>query len=147
LQVYFPELLAPLLRSLIHITSGDFSHPNDEPIVVISYMIRSMTKEAPFWSAFGLWFRFYPVSYLPPTKPSDSTRDLDDSEEEGEWRRFGSEQDDQVFVFVAKRRPASHSWEVPEDDRELLSGVGANGTKVPKSDDTFESLLLLSMDR
>lgn len=100
-----------------------------------------MTKEAPFWSAFGLWFSFYPVSYLPPATSSD------DAEEEGpEWRRFGSEQEDRVFVFVAKRRSESHSWVVPEDDQDLLHGVGANGTDIPKSDDTFESLLLLSVD-
>ncbi|KAJ3525036.1 hypothetical protein NMY22_g10740 [Coprinellus aureogranulatus] len=108
-----------------------------------------MTKEAPFWSAFGLWFSFYPVSCLPPPSPAGDgvEEEEEEEEEEGrEWRRFGSEQEDQVFVFIAKRRPESHSWTVPDDDKQLLQGVGANGTNVPKSDDTFESLLLLSMD-
>lgn len=100
-----------------------------------------MTKEAPFWSAFGLWFNFHPVNYLPP---ADTV--TDDENEGSEWCRFGSRQDDQVFVFVAKRRQGSHYWKVPENDQELLHGVGANGTDVTKSDDTFETLLLLSMD-
>ncbi|KAH9047360.1 hypothetical protein EDB84DRAFT_1263811 [Lactarius hengduanensis] len=47
--VYFP-----LLRTLLHLTAAD-------PRVVISYKIRSLTKEMAFWSAFGLWFTFAPV--------------------------------------------------------------------------------------
>ncbi|KAF6757159.1 putative methyltransferase-domain-containing protein [Ephemerocybe angulata] len=137
--VYFPELLAPLLRSLIHLTSRNFSRPDEETTVVISYMIRSLTKEAPFWSTLGLWFKFYPVSYLSPRE-----KPLGDREEE--WHRFGSGLDDQVFVFIAHRRPESHKWTVPDSDVDLLLGTGANGKPYPQSDDTFESLLLLSME-
>jgi len=131
-QVYFPELLAPLLRSLIHVTSLNLSNSNPGPTVIISYKIRSLTKENPFWSAFGLWFDFYPVNRR--SSPTD------------DWRRMGDGQDDQMFVFTATRRKGSQSWDIPERDEDLLAGVGANGTPNPKSDDTFETLLLFSVD-
>ncbi|VDC07859.1 unnamed protein product [Peniophora sp. CBMAI 1063] len=54
--VYFPELLAPLLRSLLELTSSSPS-----PLITISYKIRSLAKETAFWNAFGLWFTFEPV--------------------------------------------------------------------------------------
>lgn len=139
-QVYFPELLAPLLRSLIHLTSRDLSDPENEATVIISYQVRSLTKESPFWSALGLWFEFYPVNYLQPPKPEDDDDDCDP-----DWHRLGSGQEDDVFVFIAHRRPQSHLWEVPHSDSDLLQGVGANGSATQKSDDTFETLLILSL--
>ncbi|KAG9314823.1 hypothetical protein JVU11DRAFT_3916 [Chiua virens] len=60
--VYFPELLGPLLRALIHLTSPPCISPSGLPVkIVISYKIRSLSKETPFWTAFGLWFSFQPV--------------------------------------------------------------------------------------
>ncbi|PFH53153.1 hypothetical protein AMATHDRAFT_138336 [Amanita thiersii Skay4041] len=136
--VYFPDLLAPLLRSLIHLTSPPFtlfSGPTYEsPHVVISYKIRSLSKESPFWSAFGLWFTFAPV--LSRNKSTN-----------GPWYRFGASQSDaSIFIFIAHRRPESLHWLVPLDDSDLLNGVGAQGNPTRKNDDTFESLLLMSMD-
>ncbi|CAO1622812.1 unnamed protein product [Parajaminaea phylloscopi] len=58
--VYFPELLAPLLRSLIHLTAAaagtESTTTVEPPTVIIAYKIRSMAKEEPFWSALGCWF-------------------------------------------------------------------------------------------
>ncbi|KAF9514935.1 hypothetical protein BS47DRAFT_1484794 [Hydnum rufescens UP504] len=54
--VYFPALLAPLLRSLIEITSWSAGVE-----VIISCRLRDPIKETPFWSAFGVWFEFTPV--------------------------------------------------------------------------------------
>ncbi|KAF8647408.1 hypothetical protein AX16_006737 [Volvariella volvacea WC 439] len=133
--VYFPELLAPLLRTLIHLTSTTYSQPSihTTPQVIICYKIRSLAKETPFWSAFGLYFIFRPV--LVQTDPHEPT-----------WERAGGESaDDATFLFVAERRPESQLWWIPEDDDELLRGVGAWGTDAPKGDDTFESLLFLSL--
>ncbi|EPQ26587.1 uncharacterized protein PFL1_05908 [Pseudozyma flocculosa PF-1] len=65
--VYFPELLPPLLRSLIDLTdpatggNGGITTPTSSPEVIISYKIRSLVKEQPFWSAFGSWFDYQPT--------------------------------------------------------------------------------------
>ncbi|KAJ7067137.1 putative methyltransferase-domain-containing protein, partial [Mycena amicta] len=126
--VYFPLLLAPLLRSLIQLTSPSFGDPQ----VIISYRIRSLAKETPFWSAFGLWFDFAPV--------------LVQDTENTSWRRFGAELPDPTFVFVAHRRKESFNWTVPASDADLLTGVFAQGSQMPKGDDTFETLLLMSLD-
>jgi hypothetical protein len=121
--VYFPELLAPLLRSLIQLTSSP-----PAPEVIISYKIRSLAKETPFWCAFGLWFEYSPVH---------------ERKKHG-WIRFGAELD--LFVFCAKRRSESYLWTVPEDNVALLAGSGAWGTEERKCDDTFELLLLMGMN-
>ncbi|KAG1750074.1 hypothetical protein EDB19DRAFT_1677772 [Suillus lakei] len=115
--VYFPELLAPLLRTLLHLTSPpSVSIFESQPRVIMSYKIRSLSKETPFWLAFGLWFSFEP------------------------WQRFGSdvgEDGDLAFIFVARRRPESLSWIIPSEDIDLLGGK--------KSDETFETLLLMGL--
>ncbi|TFK49931.1 hypothetical protein OE88DRAFT_1736236 [Heliocybe sulcata] len=132
--VYFPELLAPLLRSLIQLSSTPFvpastAHQLD---IVISYRIRSLSKETPFWNAFGVWFTFYPVMVR--------SRTADDS---GTWRRFGSSAaEDRSFVFSARRRPESFSWAIPESDSDLMNGVGTPWS----SDAQFETLLLTAFD-
>ncbi|KAJ7158574.1 putative methyltransferase-domain-containing protein [Mycena filopes] len=133
--VYFPELLAPLLRSLLQLSSPPFVS-GTEVELIISYKIRSLPKETPFWSAFGLWFEFAPVLVR---------KTLDSS-----WQRFGesssSEDPPPTFVFVARRRRESHGWPVPPSDADLMQGVGAQETSSLKGDDTFESLLLMSLD-
>ncbi|KDR78974.1 hypothetical protein GALMADRAFT_244688 [Galerina marginata CBS 339.88] len=138
--VYFPELLGPLLRSLLHLTSPPFFHPKCHscdcqcPAVFISCKIRSLAKETAFWSAFGLWFTFNPVL-------------VKDKSAGGDWRRFGSSFDDTIFLFVAHRRAESYAWIVPALDEDLLCGVGANGTSLGKGDDSFENLLLMSIEQ
>ncbi|KAK7032324.1 hypothetical protein VNI00_013283 [Paramarasmius palmivorus] len=133
-QVYFPELLAPLLRSLIQLSAPSFSRHDVQ--VIISYKIRSLSKETPFWSAFGLWFSFEPVL----------ERDLLPDGSESIWRRFGSHMEGPIFIFVARRRPESVTWNVPVDDKDLLAGVGAYGTLQPKESDAFESLLFMVLN-
>lgn len=130
--VYFRELLAPLLRTLLHLTAT--TARATDPRIVISYKIRSLTKEMAFWSAFGLWFTFAPV--LVRVRSGGSSR----------WERLGAAGDGEVFVFTARRRPESFAWSVPEDDAALLDGVGAWGTEERKSDDAFELFLLMGVD-
>ncbi|KII85089.1 hypothetical protein PLICRDRAFT_116434 [Plicaturopsis crispa FD-325 SS-3] len=126
--VYFPELLGPLLRSLIQLSSPPFAL--SEPVtVVISYKVRSLAKETPFWSAFGTWFTFSPV-----------LAKLRDGPHRDRWERFGSKLEGPVYVFVARRRPESFVWSVPADDWELLQGCGSRAGY-----DTFETLMLLSV--
>ncbi|TFK74132.1 hypothetical protein BDN72DRAFT_955984 [Pluteus cervinus] len=144
--VYFPELLAPLLRTLLCLTTPSTTSKGTSPAkdlfltpeVVISYKTRSLPKETPFWSTFGLWFEYHPV--LVQQSPVH------------QWEIFhGSSQvlttdGDDIFVFVGRRRCESMYWTITEDDGELMSGVGAGGTSGPKVDGTFESLLLMSLD-
>ncbi|TFY77721.1 hypothetical protein EWM64_g6292 [Hericium alpestre] len=136
--VYFPELLAPLLRSLLHLTSAPFgtSH-STPPDVIISYKIRSLSKETQFWNAFGLWFTFTPVL------ERRRTNSLDSASLHARWRRFGENAD--TFIFIAQRREESINWIIPDDDQALLGGVGAQSTESRKSDDTFELMLLMGM--
>jgi len=131
-QVYFPELLAPLLRTLLHLTA--IAAAATDTRVVISYKIRSLTKEMAFWSAFGLWFTFAPVLVRARSGGSDG------------WERLGAGGDGEVFVFNAWRRPESFAWSTPEDDTALLEGVGAWGTEERKSDDAFELFLLMGVE-
>ncbi|KAF9234227.1 hypothetical protein BU15DRAFT_52886 [Melanogaster broomeanus] len=132
-QVYFPELFGPLLRTLIHLTAQPSSCP---PVkLVISYKIRSLTKETPFWTAFGLWFSFQPIL---ARRRIPAARLL---------LLFGADDGaDRTFIFVASRRPESVTWDVPVSDRDLMEGVGAKGTPVRKGDDTFETILFMGID-
>ena len=119
-------------------------HP---PEVLISYKVRSLAKESPFWSAFGLWFAFRPVSarrILGRVWKHGSEKNGDSALQYGDWYTYGID-GDTSFLFSAFRLPESYGWTIPEDDEELLSGVGASGNISPKSDDTFESILLMSM--
>jgi len=131
--VYFPELFGPLLRSLLQLSSPPFvsSTPVD---LLIAYRIRSLTKESSFWSAFGLWFSFEPVSVKQKCSPRRS--------QQPDGRHAFTED---TYIFTARRRPESFAWTVPQSDQALMSGVGACGTNVPKADDTFETLLLMAV--
>ncbi|KAH9945090.1 uncharacterized protein BXZ73DRAFT_86656 [Epithele typhae] len=147
--IYFPALLAPLLRSLLHLTSiptpaPDLTDSRSPPLVIISYKIRSLAKETPFWHAFGLFFEFSPV--LSRTRRNDQGSSSQEQVEES-WVKFSPGDDlDETFVFIAKRKRESLLWKIPEEDSALLAGVGADGTSSPKSDDQFEQLLLMGMD-
>jgi len=161
--VYFPELLAPLLRTLLHLTSPPFISPpksspppspclptTNPPKIVISYKIRSLLKETPFWSAFGLWFSFVPVlrrrkriRTISNHRSEGSHPQIQDNatlessienvanfneseteEREREWERFGSsDQDESIFIFVGYRRPESLVWNIPRSNEDLLGGV------------------------
>ncbi|KAJ7761957.1 putative methyltransferase-domain-containing protein [Mycena maculata] len=123
--VYFPELLAPLLRSLIQLSSPPFVVEPSDVRVIISYKIRSLAKETPFWSAFGLWFEFTPVLVQKT-----------DLRHVSPLHRLGSDLEDPTFVFVARRREQSFHWNVPPNDEDLMHS----------GDDTFETLLLMSLD-
>lgn len=61
------------------------------------------------------------------------------------WTRFGLSFDDHTFVLTAKRRDESLTWQVPDDDRDLMDGIGTWGTETRKGDDTFETLLLMGI--
>ncbi|KAI0326410.1 hypothetical protein GY45DRAFT_1328936 [Cubamyces sp. BRFM 1775] len=144
--IYFPALLAPLLRSLIHLTSTPFVDviSAEPPLVLLSYKMRSLPKETPFWNAFGLWFEFVPVLARRRRTNKETTVE---GGEVAPWLRFSpGDVSDETFVFVAQRRPESLKWTVPEDDSALLSGIGAYFSESPKSDDQFEQLLLMGMD-
>ncbi|TFY64250.1 hypothetical protein EVJ58_g2736 [Rhodofomes roseus] len=138
--VYFPALLAPLLRTLLHLTSEPIvAHSQPSPRIIVSYKIRSLAKETSFWGAFGLWFTFAPV--LARRRASG-----DGERNEGRWDRFiPVPGQDETFVFIGHRRPESRIWSIPEDDEGLLGGVGAWGTMDHKVDDTFETMLLMSL--
>lgn len=142
--VYFPELLPPLLRSVISLTEpiGQCSSQEDleskTPEMIIAYKIRSLVKEEPFWRALGSWFDFHAV---------DCTEK--DSKEK-RWRRFGKEfkdlqpsksnetqdepnrsfeaavsedqEGDEIYIFIARRKFSSIGCLPPQDDLALMSG-------------------------
>ncbi|UZJ53540.1 hypothetical protein CBS101457_002860 [Exobasidium rhododendri] len=139
--VYFPELLAPLLQTLLYLTRGQ------EAIeVIIGYKLRSYSKEEPFWKAFGVWFDFAPVLF---------------KEDKTEWRRFGSRAvdcnqhlpgnedgeaaaEDEMFVFVAQRKASTFDCVAPIEDERLLGGwLDKAGALVQGSGaETFELMLM-----
>lgn len=130
-------------------TAPPFVRREQPPEVLISYKVRSLAKETPFWSSFGLWFSFKPVFVRRKTLHSHSSSDSEGSDESdsqwGNWHTLGIE-GDASFLFSAFRLPESYGWTIPRSDEELLSGVGARGTLTSKSDDTFESILLMGID-
>lgn len=130
--------MAPLLRTLLHLSSPPFVSlesrcATQNLSIIISYQVRSLLKETPFWSAFGLWFEFEPVLY--------NDQDLSHG-----WQRLGSTLGDDMFIFIARRRGNSFGWNIPANDLDLLGGVGAQNTDMRKEDDKFESLLLMSLE-
>ncbi|KAG9013895.1 hypothetical protein FRB95_011810 [Tulasnella sp. JGI-2019a] len=136
--VYFPPLLPLLLRTLLHLTSPMSSTRGDQSVeVIISYKIRSLAFEIPFWIAFGAWFDFQPVLQQHQRQSFDDGAYGYDGKQESRWKRLGSSGDDGYFVFVARRRHESYDWEIPKDDEQLMCGRG---------DGTFESILLLGID-
>ncbi|KAF9040976.1 hypothetical protein BDZ89DRAFT_330613 [Hymenopellis radicata] len=97
-QVYFPELLAPLLRTLLHLAAIH------SPGIIISYKIRSLPK---FWTACGLYFTFQPVLIR---------RDWD-----SDWECFGLSFEDAMFTFVAHRRPESRQLSIPSSENQMYN--------------------------
>ncbi|KAE8226744.1 hypothetical protein CF319_g717 [Tilletia indica] len=168
--VYFPELFPPLLRSLLWLTEPvnlEDSTPAT-PEVIFTYKVRSLVKEQPFWAAFGSWFQFEAVICRRKFDPSQKEQD-----EESEWRRFGErrsdvalaimptsekqddedeDSDQQVYVFLARRRPCTFGWTAPKDDQALMYGrrerreaTTGEVLVATELDDTFEMLLLNSI--
>ncbi len=87
-----------------------------------------MAKEAPFWHAFGAWFKFEPVIL----------RSTDPRAEDKAWRRFGVQ--GETWVFAGRRRNETYGRIVTVatmGDVELLTAW---------HDDSFEMLLLMEMD-
>ncbi len=169
--VYFPELLPPLLRSIISLSSYALAEGSSTsssalgPELIISYKIRSLTKEQPFWSALGSWFDFQAVDCRSTAQAQNGTDDEDNT-----WHRFGSQGEDygasadsdqELFVFVGRRRDDSIGCLPPQSDTELMQGKrlrscktqgdGAEATarfelETPASgQDYFEWLLLSNM--
>jgi len=134
--VYFSPLFEPLLRTLLQLTAqNEDVNPSTKTVnVIISYQIRCLEFETPFWRTFGAWFDFKPVWLR--SKPIIGEVEGYNVEEEPEWQRLGSSSDAERYVFVAHRRPESLRWPIPETDEELMNGRG---------DDTFESLLQLNI--
>lgn len=142
--VYFPELLSPLLRSLVYLTEQRGQHGAIE--VIIGYKLRSYAKEEPFWRAFGVWFDFAPV--------------LCKRAGESDWRRLGARSvdfgassdpealpEDEMFVFVAHRKQNTMACEVPLEDEHLLGGwMLRDGALVRGTGaETFELLLMTAI--
>ncbi|KAM0791791.1 hypothetical protein ACM66B_004054 [Microbotryomycetes sp. NB124-2] len=160
--VYFPFLYPPLLRTLIGLTQPRDNQDDEtstsatmfSPVLLFSYKIRSLTRETPFWVAFGRWFEFDPV-LVAQIEPDEAALDkaageinggtkTSDALKLGTWQRFGVGDEDELFVFVCRRRPESLAWTVPMDDEALMGGGGAEGRST--GDDQFERILLCSID-
>lgn len=159
--VYFPHLLAPLLRSLIDLTgvSGTERGEGGSPKVIIGYRVRSLVKEEAFWRAFAAWFTFEPV-LCRRTMPANADNEQD-------WRSFGTRASDRAtdakaaslakedeegedapsFVFVAARKSETLDWQAPSEDALLMGGwmdrkgADAPERKLGQGMDAFELLL------
>lgn len=147
--VYFPELLAPLLRTLIALTAGECG-----PEVVVGYKVRSLTKEQPFWTAFGAWFDMLPVECRAPGEREShvfgSLASHTGRAPAAAARGGQAPADGEFFVFIARRRPATLAATPPASDALLLAGQKVvrydGGQEIYDPDhsgtDTFEWLML-----
>ncbi|GAA5878403.1 hypothetical protein JCM3774_002825 [Rhodotorula dairenensis] len=171
--IYFEFLYGPLLRTLIALTEPRKSFGATSgvepptPTVIFSYKVRSLTREEPFWRAFGRWFEFDPVQVGrrrrtpqpdPPADPEPDNPAQGQEEDELVWTRYGSEmgsssdpafggttsigdKDDELYVFVCWRHPSTFG---------ALGSVHGSGSEGPPpghddvlfGDVTDEELLL-----
>lgn len=115
----FPELFAPLLRSLL-----DLSAPSPSPPVVFAYQSRTMAKEQPFCQAFGAR-----AGARPRLTAAGAWFDLEAVS--ADQSRLGS--DRHAFVWLARRKAATRQADVPAADADLLAA---------RIDDAFELALL-----
>lgn len=112
----------------------------------MSYRVRSLSKETSFWAAFGLWFSFSPVLFRGEDRAELQAQgeEWQNLTENCSWRIFQSDAGE-GFIFNAHRKPESYGWRIPDDDKDLLDGIGALGTDSSKMDDSFETMLLMHM--
>ncbi|GAC94085.1 hypothetical protein PHSY_001654 [Pseudozyma hubeiensis SY62] len=154
--VYFPELLPPLLRSIIMLSSCgsqvdcNSASPAFGPELIISYKIRSLTKEQPFWSALDSWFDFRAVdcrSTRGPDHKMQSEEQIAPDNEASHWHRFGSQGEDygasadsdqELFVFVGHRRKDTIGCLAPESDTDLMQGKRCRPCLGPEGETTLE---------
>lgn len=112
--VYFPELFGILLETLLAVCDA-------ETQVVIGYKCRSLEKEVGFWQDyFGRYFEYEPIRHIEKVAEEQEDGRVIEKEEIGDF--LGAEE--QLFVFVAKKRPEN---------------------QVKTADDTFTTLLFCSM--
>lgn len=134
--VYFPELLPPLLRSLIHLTQIPSEGSSESPPVIIAYKIRSLSKEQPFWNILGIWFEVQ-IVHCRYRHPADSASpDASTESHWGPWHRFGSfmsdlegthnaaeeGSEDDYFIFIAQRKSSTFLFNAPAEDDRLMNG-------------------------
>lgn len=140
--VYFPDLLAPLLHTLLDVTDRV---PDAQ--VVIAYKIRSLTKEQPFWTALGVWFDMaWTQCSTGPDQPlapfgSHASHFVHKPPCDAQGRPL-----DDFFVLVAHRKSHTLTWTRPSAPATLLSGMHmVDGLAVPgEGTDTFEWMILSS---
>ncbi|GAA5995962.1 uncharacterized protein JCM10292_004857 [Rhodotorula paludigena] len=172
--VYFEFLYAPLLRTLLGLTEPR-GEEGESAVVLFSYKVRSLTKEQPFWEAFGRWFAFDavhvgtlarpdpPASAHPPT-PSQHhlTTPTTTPPPPLAWTRFGagipssssasptSSETDELYLFVCRRHPETYGASVrlaeeQTSDDELLQGRKA-GRGVEHGAGRFEEIILAGLE-
>ncbi|WAQ85629.1 hypothetical protein PtA15_6A257 [Puccinia triticina] len=103
--VFFPFLFAPLLRTLLILTSPQYlpSTITSTPVVLFGYKERSAVKEFPFFSLLGRYFKLEPI--------------LSRSDPAGPWELFrrqhqssdGRDGDDRskIYLLRATRHPST----------------------------------------
>lgn len=137
--VYFPELLAPLLNTLLDLTN---EAPHAE--VVIAYKIRSLAKEQPFWTALGAWFDLaWTQCTIPLQAPAPFGTRATHFVHPPPCDAHGTPLDD-YLLLIAHRKPHTLAWERPKNASALLSGMYiVHGEHVHGSGtDTFEWIML-----
>lgn len=119
--VYFPELYPLLLKTLLWLSSGK------EKEMLISYKIRSLVREEPFWSALGRWFELTPLE-LPTTKPLLPS-----------LLPLPSLPPKEAHLLSLSRKPTTLTIEIPLENEQVMRG--STNDKI-KEDDQFEIWLL-----
>ncbi|KAF9584175.1 hypothetical protein BGW38_007330 [Lunasporangiospora selenospora] len=116
--VYFPEMYPQLLQTLKEVTDM-------ETRVIFGYKERAFWKELPFWEQFGRFFEMEVVRIDTHDNDKEKSEEGNDEGEEKQCgvRVFGREEE--IYVFVAKKR----------SEDEILEGV----------DDTLTTLMMMEI--
>ncbi|KAA1133958.1 hypothetical protein PGTUg99_033518 [Puccinia graminis f. sp. tritici] len=100
--VFFPFLFAPLIRTLLILTSPHYlpSNYSSTPVILFGYKERSAVKEFPFFSLLGRYFKLEPIiSRSDPTGPWELLRNHRDKEDEDDGSK--------VYLIRATRHPST----------------------------------------
>lgn len=93
---------------------------------LIADKVRSLAKETAFWEAFGVYFEFAAVDVRCRDAAKSGCRLADNS----------ADDDDRIFVFLAKRRKGTSFAALGHDVANIIQASNS------KRDTTFEEILM-----
>ncbi|KAH9472568.1 hypothetical protein Pst134EA_003176 [Puccinia striiformis f. sp. tritici] len=127
--VFFPFLFAPLLRTLLILTSPQYLpvRTSSSPVIVFGYKERSAVKEFPFFSLLGRYFKLEPI--LSRSDPADPWELIRDQERHSKRSKETDSNGNKIYLLRATRHPSTlnldldpiiHHSQLEEEDNDRI---------------------------